>query len=77
MRPLVEPFRHHHFGAGADRPALAFDLDLDAHERLRRRVDDDAPNRNGRANVTGRSKKAMSRTAKRGGMASLNPARFG
>ena len=41
MRPLVEPFWHQELGAGAGRPALAFDLDLDAHESLRRRVDDD------------------------------------
>src|SRR5260370_35772849 len=40
MRPLVEPFRHQQFGAGAYRRALAFHLDLDAHERLRCRVDD-------------------------------------
>src|SRR6267154_2008229 len=40
MRPLVEPFRHHQFGAGAHRNALAFDFDLDAHEHLRCRVDD-------------------------------------
>src|ERR1700743_3393328 len=39
MRALVEPFRHQHFGAGADESALAFDLDLDAHERLWCRVD--------------------------------------
>src|SRR5216683_1398894 len=40
MRPLVEPFRHQQFGAGAHRRALAFDFDLDAHEHLRCRVDD-------------------------------------
>src|ERR1700755_3628616 len=39
MRALVEPFRCHQFGAGADRNALALDLDLDAHEGLRRGVD--------------------------------------
>ena len=37
-----------------------------------------APNRNGRAKVTGRSKKDMSRTAKRYGIEpAFNPARFG
>ena len=37
-----------------------------------------APNRNGRAKVTGRSKKAMSFTAKRYGIEpAFNPARFG
>src|SRR3954447_12421440 len=41
MRPLVEPFRHEKLGGGADRPALAFDLDLNQHEGLRRRMDDD------------------------------------
>src|ERR1700738_961343 len=40
MRPLVEPFRHQQFGAGAHRNALAFHLDLDAHEHLRCRIDD-------------------------------------
>src|SRR5215208_4738654 len=41
MRTLVEPFWHQEFGAGAHSPALAFDLDLDAHKSLRRRIDDD------------------------------------
>src|SRR5215207_3576725 len=41
MRTLVEPFWHQEFGAGAHTRALAFDLDLDAHKSLRRRVDDD------------------------------------
>ncbi len=36
---FVEPFRRHQFGAGADRGALTFDLDLDAHECLRRGID--------------------------------------
>src|SRR5215208_8367471 len=41
MRTLVEPFWYQEFGAGTHSPALAFDLDLDAHKNLRRRVDDD------------------------------------
>ena len=41
FRALVEPFRDQQLGAGACRPALAFNLDLDAHKCLRRRVDDD------------------------------------
>src|SRR5688500_10151712 len=41
MRTLVEPFWHQEFGAGAHSPALAFDLDLDPHKSLRRRVNDD------------------------------------
>src|ERR1700730_19132465 len=40
MRPCVEPFRYQQFGAGARRRALAFDLDLDAHQHLPSRVDD-------------------------------------
>ena len=40
MRPLVEPLRHEKFGARTDGPGLAFDLDLDQHKSLRRRVDD-------------------------------------
>ena len=65
MRPLVEPFCNQKLGASARRPPLAFDLDLDPHKSLRRRVDDDRaePERPGK--VTGRSKKAMSFTAKR------------
>src|SRR6185295_12628828 len=38
---LVEPFWHQKLGASSGRAALAFDLDLDAYKRLRRRVDDD------------------------------------
>ena len=54
MRTLVEPFRHQKLGAGAHRPALAFDLDLDAHKSLRRRVDDDRaePERPGKGDRT-------------------------
>ena len=37
--PLVEPLWHQQLGAGADRGAPAFDLDLSPHEQLRRRVD--------------------------------------
>jgi hypothetical protein len=40
VRPLVEPFWHQELGAGAHSLAFAFNLDLDPHERLRRRVDD-------------------------------------
>src|ERR1700686_5446065 len=39
MRALVEPFRSHQFGAGADRRTPAFDLDLGAHKGLWRGVD--------------------------------------
>ena len=39
VRALVEPFRRHQFGAGTDGSAPAFDLDLNAHEYLRRGVD--------------------------------------
>src|SRR5882672_8103074 len=54
MRPLVEPFWHQEFGAGSGRPALAFDLDLDAYESLRRRIDDDRaePERPGKSDRT-------------------------
>jgi len=41
LRTLVEPFRYQQFGTGADKFSLAFDLDLGAHEQLRRRDDDD------------------------------------
>ena len=51
MRPLVEPFRHQKFGTGAGGVAFAFDVDLDTHEHLRRRVDDNSaePERPGKA----------------------------
>ena len=39
LRPLVEPFRRHQFGARAHRRAPAFDLDLHPHEDLRRGID--------------------------------------
>src|SRR5690348_3583556 len=41
MRPLVEPFRRQHLGAGAGRDTLAVDLDLDTDEDLHRSIDRD------------------------------------
>ena len=79
MRPLVEPFRHQKLGAGAGRPALAFDLDLDAHESLRRRVDDDRaePERPGEAHRTFKKGDILVRPSDSGIKPALSPARFG
>src|SRR5262249_32590916 len=38
-RILVEPLRHHQLGARAEGTAVAFDLDFDMHEELRRGLD--------------------------------------
>ncbi len=79
MRPLVEPLRHQELGARAGRAALAFNLDLDPNESLRRRVDDDGaePERPGKADLPFEKSDVLYDQAWRHRKARFNPARFG